>query len=192
VNDDYDEIDDAEDNPNPIIQIHDVNNNPIIPNNPNDNNDNNNLIPIINQQYNDDNAFEENANNKQILTFDDVDANQNQPFDEVDDIADEENSEINENADEENENHANIEMAQAKNELEQEIHEREELRNRLHQAMDDQYGARTGRYNLRARRPRNYGHHLHTMMSSAIFTPYNVKKGIIKFKEKGIHAVQNE
>lgn len=197
VNNDYDENADDEDNPNPIIQIHDDNNNPITPIIPNNNN---NVIPIINpihveiqnQQYNNNHAFEGNANNNQILPFDDVDANQNQPFDEVNDNADEENNEVDGNANEENENNVNIEMAQEIKELEQEIHEREELRNRLHQAMDDRYGARTGRYNLRAQRPRDYGHHLHTMMSSAMFTQYNVKKGIMKFKEKGIHAVQSE
>lgn len=62
---------------------------------------------------------------------------------------------------------------------------------RYQDMMDQRYGKCTGRYDLRARRPRDYSH-MHTLLSSAIFTQYSIKKGLKKFGKKGVNAVQSE
>jgi Reverse transcriptase (RNA-dependent DNA polymerase) len=54
--------------------------------------------------------------------------------------------------------------------------------------MDEKYGERTGAYNLRARKPRDYGH-LHTILEQTCMTQYSVKKGIKEFGQSGIDAV---
>jgi Reverse transcriptase (RNA-dependent DNA polymerase) len=53
----------------------------------------------------------------------------------------------------------------------------------LVQHMDDAYGARTGQYDLRPRRPRNFDH---------LFTQHSVKKGLRVFGDAGTAAVANE
>ena len=68
---------------------------------------------------------------------------------------------------------------------------REDLQQRLREEMDRKYGERSGRYDLRARRPRDYGH-MNTTLSSTIFTQYSMKKGLEKFKEAGVKAVKSE
>lgn len=57
--------------------------------------------------------------------------------------------------------------------------------------MDELYGPRTGAYNLRARKPRDYGH-LHTTLEHTCMTQYSVKKGIKEFGQAGIDAVLDE
>lgn len=57
--------------------------------------------------------------------------------------------------------------------------------------MDQKYGARTGAYNLRARKPRDYGH-LHTTLEHTCMTQFSVKKGIKEFGQAGIDAVLSE
>jgi hypothetical protein len=59
------------------------------------------------------------------------------------------------------------------------------------QAMDEKYGARTGRYGLRPRRPRDYGH-LHATLESIVMTQMNLKKGIKEFGQAGVDAVLKE
>jgi hypothetical protein len=57
--------------------------------------------------------------------------------------------------------------------------------------MDARYGQRQSGYNLRPRRPRDYGH-LHTTLEGIALTQYSLNKGIKVFKEQGIEAVSKE
>jgi Reverse transcriptase (RNA-dependent DNA polymerase) len=57
--------------------------------------------------------------------------------------------------------------------------------------MDDKYGARTGAYHLRERRPRDYSH-LHTVLESTVMTQYNMHKGLKVFGDAGVTAVLKE
>jgi Reverse transcriptase (RNA-dependent DNA polymerase) len=61
----------------------------------------------------------------------------------------------------------------------------------LGQQMNQAYGERTGHYNLRPRRPRDYGH-LHATISGSILSQYGMKKGLELFGEKGVQAVLDE
>ena len=62
--------------------------------------------------------------------------------------------------------------------------------------MEEKYGKRTGRYNLRQRKPRSYAH-LHAQMNEDavirhIFTQLNMKQGIKQFGQAGINAILKE
>ena len=57
--------------------------------------------------------------------------------------------------------------------------------------MDAQYGPRTGKYDLRARKPRDYGH-LHITLESIAMTQHSVRKGLKIFGEAGVIAVTKE
>ena len=57
--------------------------------------------------------------------------------------------------------------------------------------MDAAYGPRTGKYDLRARKPRDYGH-IHTTLESTIFTQHSVRKGLKMFGDAGVDAVKKE
>jgi hypothetical protein len=57
--------------------------------------------------------------------------------------------------------------------------------------MNRLYGERTGAYNLRPRRPRDYSH-LHTTMEDIVMTQHTIKKGIKAFGEAGVQAVLKE
>ena len=61
--------------------------------------------------------------------------------------------------------------------------------------MDALYGPRTGKHDLRARKPRDYGHmHATTMptLESIAMTQHSVRKGLKLFGDKGVIAVTNE
>jgi hypothetical protein len=57
--------------------------------------------------------------------------------------------------------------------------------------MELRYGVRSGRYDLRPRRPRDYSH-LHATMDHTCMTQYNLKRGLQIFGNDGIKAVQEE
>jgi hypothetical protein len=57
--------------------------------------------------------------------------------------------------------------------------------------MDQQYGERTSSYNLRARKPRDYGH-LHATLEHTVLTQHSMKKGIKEFGDAGVDAVLKE
>jgi hypothetical protein len=57
--------------------------------------------------------------------------------------------------------------------------------------MDAAYGPRTGRYDLRARKPRDYGH-AHATLESTAMTQHSVRQGIKLFGEQGVDAVMKE
>jgi Reverse transcriptase (RNA-dependent DNA polymerase) len=57
--------------------------------------------------------------------------------------------------------------------------------------MDVRYGRRLGKYNLRARKPRDYSH-LHTTLESIVMTQHSVRKGLRIFGEAGVDAVLKE
>jgi hypothetical protein len=57
--------------------------------------------------------------------------------------------------------------------------------------MDQEYGVRSGAYNLRPRRRRDYSH-LHTILHSTILTQHGLKKGLQLFGQDGIDAVMKE
>jgi Reverse transcriptase (RNA-dependent DNA polymerase)/Zinc knuckle len=116
----------------------------------------------------------------------------NQSFNEVDDMVEnEENRESEENETDDKENESNEENDDNQENEENEIADRSELRARLDEAMNDLYGQRSGRYNLRSRRPRDYSH-IHTTLSATLLTQYSVKKGLQKFQERGVEAVRSE
>lgn len=64
--------------------------------------------------------------------------------------------------------------------------------------MDQRYGARTGTYNLRPRKPINYSHlHISTgttedIVDEVVVTQYGVKKGLEMFGEDGANAIIKE
>ena len=57
--------------------------------------------------------------------------------------------------------------------------------------MDAIYGPRTGKYDLRARKPRDYGH-MHVTLESIAMTQHSVRKGLKLFGEAGVVAVMKE
>ena len=57
--------------------------------------------------------------------------------------------------------------------------------------MDMQYGPRTGTYNLRARKPRDYGH-LHTTLEHIAMTQYTTERGLKEFDNNSVQAVAKE
>jgi hypothetical protein len=59
------------------------------------------------------------------------------------------------------------------------------------QQLDERYGARTTAYNLRPRRPRDYGH-LHTTLESVMMTQHSLKKGLQLYGEEAVQAVLKE
>jgi hypothetical protein len=61
----------------------------------------------------------------------------------------------------------------------------------LAEQMDLRYGPRTSHYDLRARRPRVYGH-LHAVLQHTTFTQYSFKQGLKQFGSDGEAAVQAE
>ena len=58
-------------------------------------------------------------------------------------------------------------------------------------AMDQQYGERTAAYNLRPRKPRDYGH-MHTTLEHTMMTQFSMKRGIKEFGDAGVDAVLSE
>jgi hypothetical protein len=57
--------------------------------------------------------------------------------------------------------------------------------------MNEQYGARTSNYNLRVRKPRDYGH-IHTTLEHTVMTQMSMNKGLKEFGDAGIEAVLSE
>jgi hypothetical protein len=57
--------------------------------------------------------------------------------------------------------------------------------------MDAQYGERTAAYNLRPRKPRDYGQ-IHTTLEHTVLTQMSMKKGIREFGDTGVDAVLSE
>lgn len=58
-------------------------------------------------------------------------------------------------------------------------------------AMNEQYGERTTAYNLRPRKPRDYGH-IHATLEHTVMTQMNMRKGIKEFGDAGVDAVLSE
>lgn len=61
----------------------------------------------------------------------------------------------------------------------------------IEQAMDEQYGARTGRYDLRPRRRREYSH-MHANKGSLTTPQMNIRQGIKMIGEEGMQGVKKE
>jgi hypothetical protein len=59
------------------------------------------------------------------------------------------------------------------------------------QQLDKRYGARTTAYNLRPRRPRDYGH-LHTTLECIMMTQHSLKKVLQLYGEDAVQAVLKE
>jgi Reverse transcriptase (RNA-dependent DNA polymerase) len=57
--------------------------------------------------------------------------------------------------------------------------------------IEQKYGVRTGKYNLCARKPRDYSH-LHTTLEYTCMTQYSVKKGLKEFGTAGEKAIIDE
>jgi hypothetical protein len=57
--------------------------------------------------------------------------------------------------------------------------------------MNARYGVRDSKYDLRPRRMRDYSH-LHTKLEHTCMTKYSLKKGLEKFGDAGINAVEEE
>jgi Reverse transcriptase (RNA-dependent DNA polymerase)/Zinc knuckle len=141
--------------------------------------DNNNPIPNMapeideNQEQNDDENLEQN----------DIDVD----YEEQEDVLIDE-QDINNNNNDELEN-------EFQSDTESSVSNDNAAEAELDDEMDAQYGPRTGRYDLRPRKPREYGH-LHTTMSSdlssTVLTQYSMNKGLKVFGDKGIQAVLNE
>jgi hypothetical protein len=66
-----------------------------------------------------------------------------------------------------------------------------EQRNNLDRDMDQRYGERLAPYNLRARKPRDYGH-IHATLEHTVMTQHSMKRGIKEFGEAGVNAVLKE
>ena len=58
--------------------------------------------------------------------------------------------------------------------------------------MEQQYGERSGQYNLRPRKPRDYGHLHTTLEHNTCMTQYSVTKGLKEFGAAGTAAVIDE
>ena len=69
--------------------------------------------------------------------------------------------------------------------------EEEETEANIDTEMDVKYGTRTGRYDLRARKPRDYDH-LHATLESIAMTQHGVRKGLQLFGEAGEAAITKE
>jgi hypothetical protein len=61
----------------------------------------------------------------------------------------------------------------------------------IERTFDDRYGPWNNKYNLRARKPREYSH-LHPNLEHTAFTQYNVRQGLKIFGEAGAQAVVKE
>jgi len=57
--------------------------------------------------------------------------------------------------------------------------------------MNERYGERSGTYNLRARKPRDYGH-LHATLEHIVMTQHSIKRGLKEFGDAGVDAVLKE
>ena len=57
--------------------------------------------------------------------------------------------------------------------------------------MDAKYGARSGEYSLRTRRPQDYSH-LHATLEGTVMTQHSMKQGLKIYGEKGVDSVLNE
>ena len=62
----------------------------------------------------------------------------------------------------------------------------------IEQQMDAMYGPRTDHYNLRARKPRDYGHLHSTTLEHTAMTQFTMERGIKEYGEKGVQAVAKE
>ncbi|KAI2491389.1 Reverse transcriptase (RNA-dependent DNA polymerase) [Fragilaria crotonensis] len=67
----------------------------------------------------------------------------------------------------------------------------EPVEHTIEEQMDEAYGPRNSEYNLRPRKPRDYGH-IHTILESTAMTQHSVKKGLRLFGDKGVDAVMKE
>jgi hypothetical protein len=61
----------------------------------------------------------------------------------------------------------------------------------ISEEMDRKYGARSGHYNLRPRKPRDYGH-LHVNLEEVCMTQFGIRKGLQVFGLEGAKAVISE
>ena len=61
----------------------------------------------------------------------------------------------------------------------------------IDEQIDETYGARSGKYDLRPRRPRDYAH-MHATLESTVMTQHNIKKDIKLFGDAGVNAVLKE
>jgi hypothetical protein len=61
----------------------------------------------------------------------------------------------------------------------------------IEQQMNAMYGPRTDHYNLRARKPRDYGH-LHTTLEHTAMTQFTMERGLKEVGEDGVQAVAKE
>ena len=61
----------------------------------------------------------------------------------------------------------------------------------IEQQMDERYGPRTCHYQLRARKPRDYGH-LHMTLEHTAMTQYTLERGLKEFGDDGVQAVAKE
>ena len=57
--------------------------------------------------------------------------------------------------------------------------------------MDERYGHRSGHYDLRPRKPRDYSH-MHATLEHIALTQYNLKRGLKEFGTAGMEAVKKE
>jgi hypothetical protein len=114
--------------------------------------------------------------------------NENENANEVDanETVGKEDAEINESADEEVDDDKEADEIENVGDTEQDIIEQD-----IQTEMDQQYGERTSPYNLRARKPRDYGH-MHATLEHTVLTQHSMKKGIQEFGEDGTNAVLKE
>ena len=140
-------------------------------------------IAGVNEPANPNIAGVDHNNNLAGVDHDNNDANGgNDPENEAD--ADNDNAEANNDADQEAEIEEAEEVVAADN-------NGADVTQQFEQEMETKYGERTGPYELRPRRPRDYNH-LHATLSSTVMTQHSMKKGIKIFGEAGIEAVQQE
>jgi hypothetical protein len=162
----------------------------------------------------DDDIYAAPGNNNQPFDGDEQDMNHDDavplagvPNDEINNIDDDNNNNVdgnneinnddgiphNEFANNELENEENNNIINNLPEVDEngENQDNENINNNIQEEMDRQYGQRTGAYNLRPRRPRDYSH-LHTIMEDTVMTQHTMKKGIKIFGDAGVEAVLKE
>lgn len=196
-NDDIDE-DANDDNDADIANIAGVND--INRYNNNVDNDNNQPAGMDDDEQNNDNNEQPdgdigdigNNNDEQpdgdIGNINEPEINVNEP--EIEEPQIEHETEENENENENDNNVVdNIENEDDDNPIDAIEHENEDDNPATH--MDRIYGERTGRYDLRARKPRDYSH-LHVILEDTVMTQHSIKRGLKEFGEAGVDAVLKE
>ena len=118
---------------------------------------------------------------EQIDGYDDEDPLANDNVDNVDTagVHDDDEEQIDGNDDEDPLANNNVDTAG--------VHDDENVNDH----MDAKYGPRTGSYNLRARKPRDYSH-IHTTLESTVMTQHGIRKGLQLFGKAGVDAVLKE